>query len=128
MTDDRGANSDARSAGDQFPWDDAARWSPGDEHGELDEGCGYGEPDELSCIPWDVPGRVITLSARLGDGRAARWSMLSGWSGDPSVVRAAQAVAGLYSELGEMCAAARGLIGAAVDGWVSEPCWVAARL
>lgn len=75
--DDRGADSDevgARSADDQFPWTDAARWSPGD----LDEGCGYGEPDdELSCIPWDVPGRVIVLSAHLGDGRTARWSMLT---------------------------------------------------
>lgn len=113
---------------DQFPWTDAARWSPGDD---LDEACGYGdldESDELSCIPWDVPGRVITLSARLGDGRAASWSMLTGWSGDPCVVRAAQAVAELYTELGEMCAAARGLIGVAVDGWVCESCWVAARL
>lgn len=110
---------------DQFPWTDAARWSPGD----LDEGCGYGEPDdELSCIPWDVPGRVIVLSAHLGDGRGAQWSMLTGWSGDECVVRAAQAVAALYSELGEMTAAARGLIGAAVDGWVSEPTWIAARL
>lgn len=114
---------------DPFPWTDAARWSPGDEHGDLDEGCGYGEPDdELSCIPWDIPGRVIVLSARLGDGRTARWSMLTGWSGDPCVVRAAQAVAELYAEMGETTAAARGLIGAAVDGWVSEPCWVAARL
>jgi len=75
-----------------------------------------------------VPGRVITLTARLGDGRGASWSMLSGWSGDECVVRAAQAVAGLYTELGEMCAAARGLIGAAVDGWVSEPTWIAAKL
>lgn len=54
--------------------------------------------------------------------------MLTGWSGDPCVVRAAQAVAALYSELGEMCAAARGLIGVAVDGWVSEAVWAAARL
>ncbi|SRX94506.1 hypothetical protein MSP7336_02760 [Mycobacterium shimoidei] len=115
---DRGADSDARSAGDPFPWTDAAWWSPGDGHGDLDE----------PLIPWDVPGRVITLTAHLGDGRAARWSMLTGWSGDECVVRAAQAVADLYSELGEMCAAARGLIGVAVDGWVSEPTWIAARL
>lgn len=54
--------------------------------------------------------------------------MLTGWSGDECVVRAAQAVAELYAEMGEMCAAARGLIGAAVDGWVSEPTWIAARL
>jgi len=121
MTDDRGADSDdevgARSADDPYPWTDAARWSPGD----LDEGCGYGdldESDELSCIPWDIPGRVIVLSARLGDGRGASWSMLTGWSGDECVVRAARAVAELYAEMGEMCAAARGLIGAAVDGWV----------
>jgi len=131
---DRGADSDevgARSADDQFPWTDAARWSRGDEYGDLDEGCGYGdldESDELSCIPWDVPGRVITLTAHLGDGRSASWSMLTGWSGDPCVVRAAQSVAELYSELGEMCAAARGLIGAAVDGSVNESCWMAARL
>ncbi|MGV0655472.1 hypothetical protein ABQE48_16550 [Mycolicibacterium thermoresistibile] len=71
---------------------------------------------------------MIVLTARLGDGRTASWSMLTGWSGDRQVVRAAQAVAELYTELGEMCAAARGLIGAAVDGSVNEPCWVAARL
>lgn len=91
---------------------------------------GHQEPDDDDpvVIPWDIPGRVITLTARLGDGRAASWSMLTGWSGDRQVVRAAQAVAALYSELGEMTAAARGLIGAAVDGWVSEPTWIAARL
>lgn len=124
MTDDRGANSDevgARSADDQFPWTDAAVWTADGGHQEPDD-------DDPVVIPWDIPGRVITLTARLGDGRAASWSMLTGWSGDRQVVRAAQAVAALYSELGEMTAAARGLIGAAVDGWVSEPTWIAARL
>lgn len=72
---------------DTFPWCDAAVWSPGDEYGDLDEGCGYGEPGELACNPWEVPGRVIVLSARLGDGRGARWSMLSGWSGDECAPR-----------------------------------------
>lgn len=114
MTDDRGADSD-----DPYPWTDAAVWTA--------DG-GHQEPDDEPIIPWDVPGRVITLSARLGDGRTASWSMLSGWSGDECVVNAAQAVAALYSELGETTAAARGLIGAAVDGWVSEPTWIAARL
>ncbi|MGV0581908.1 hypothetical protein ABQF17_22235 [Mycolicibacterium elephantis] len=74
------------------------------------------------------PRKVITLSVHLGDERTAQWSMLTGWSGDEGVVRAAQAVADLYMELGEMTPAARGLIGAAVDGWVSEPTWIAARL
>lgn len=106
---------------EQFPWTDAAVWTADGGHQEPDD-------DDPVVIPWDVPGRVIVLSAHLGDGRAASWSMLTGWSGDECVVRAAQAVAGLYSELGEMCAAARGLIGAAVDGSVNEPCWVAARL
>ena len=124
MTDDRGADSY-----DPYPWTDAARWSPGDGLGDLDEGCGYGEPDyDPVVIPWDVTGRVITLTARLGDGRTARWSMLTGWSGDPCVVRAARAVAELYSGLGEMCAAARGLIGVSVDGHVDESCWIAARV
>ncbi|MGV0581907.1 hypothetical protein ABQF17_22230 [Mycolicibacterium elephantis] len=60
MTDDLNTlldSIDALEADDQFPWTDAARWSPGDEHGDLDGGCGYGEPDELACIPWDIPGR-----------------------------------------------------------------------
>ncbi|ANO12760.1 hypothetical protein [Mycobacteroides abscessus] len=112
--DDRGADSDA-----PYPWTDAATWRA--------DG-GHQEPDDEPIIPWDIPGRVIMLTAHLGDGRAASWSMLTGWSGDPCVVRAAQAVAALYSELGEMCAAARGLIGVAVDGWVSEAVWAAARL
>lgn len=112
---------DALEADDPYPWTDAAVWTADGSHQEPDA-------DAPVVIPWDMPGRVITLSARLGDGRAASWSMLTGWSGDPRVVRAAQAVAGLYSEMGEMTAAARGLIGVSVDGWVSEPCWVAARL
>lgn len=107
---------------DTYPWTDAAVWTADGGHQEPDD------DDDPVVIPWDVPGRVITLSARLGDGRGASWSMLTGWSGDRQVVRAAQAVAELYAELGEMTAAARGLIGAAVDGWVSELTWIAARL
>ncbi|KWX56878.1 hypothetical protein [Mycobacterium sp. NAZ190054] len=106
---------------DTFPWTDAAAWTASGEHQEPDD-------DDPVVIPWDVPGRVITLSARLGDGRTAEWSMLSGWSGDPDVVNAAQAVAALYSELGEMTAAARGLLGVSVDGSVNEPTWIAAGL
>ena len=98
---------------DDFPWADSWSWSPNAEP----------EPEGI-----DVPGRTFIFTARLGDGRGARWSMPSGWSGDPGVVRAAQCVAELYAELGEMCAAARGLIGVSVDGVVSEPTWIAARL
>lgn len=119
MTDDRGADSD-----DPYPWTDAAVWRA--DGGASEDHMLQPEPEPY--IPWDVPGRVITLTARLGDGRGAQWSMLTGWSGDPCVVRAAQAVAALYSEMGEMCAAARGLIGVAVDGHVDEKTWIAARL
>ncbi|MGV0655475.1 hypothetical protein ABQE48_16565 [Mycolicibacterium thermoresistibile] len=66
-------------AEDDFPWADAARWSPGDEHGDLD---------------WEVTGCIpdaFTLTARLGDEREARWSEDGGWGGDPEVVNAAQA-------------------------------------
>lgn len=60
MTDDIDALLEAidhLDSGDPFPWTDAARWSPGDPHGDLHEGCvccGYGEPDEDPVIPWDV--------------------------------------------------------------------------
>lgn len=88
---------------DGFPWDDAARWSP-------------------STDP------VPVLSARLDDGRYARWSAVDGWSGDADMVNAAKAVGALFSGMDEMTCAARGLLGAAVDGWADEPCWLAARL
>lgn len=99
---------------DGFPWVDAATWTADGSHQE---------PDSI-----DVPGCTFIFTARLGDGRTARWSMATGWSGDPEVVNAAWAVAGLYQEMGEVCAAARGLIGVSVDGVVDEACWVAARL
>ncbi|GAB4680666.1 hypothetical protein MOKP105_35480 [Mycobacterium avium subsp. hominissuis] len=103
---------------DDFPWTDAAVWSADGSHQDPD--------DDL--ILFTVPARPVVLTARLGDGREARWSAADGWSGDPEVVTAAKAVAGLYAHLGEACAAARGLFAVSVDGWVNEACWVAAGL
>lgn len=102
---------------DPFPWTDAARWSADGSH-----------QDDDDLLLFDIPARPVVLTARLGDGREARWSEADGWEGDPEVVAAARAVADLYAGMGERCSAARGLIGAAVDGWVNEPTWIAARL
>lgn len=102
---------------DGYPWTDAARWSADGSHQD---------PDDL--ILFDIPARPVVLTARLGDGRVARWSEVEGWSGDAEVVAAARAVAGLYAGMGEAVAAARGLFGVSVDGWASEACWAAAKL
>lgn len=102
---------------EDFPWTDAAVWTADGSHQD---------PDDL--ILFDIPARPVVLTARLGDGREARWSETGGWGGDPEVVHAAQAVGALYAGMGEMCAAARGLFGVSVDGWVNEACWAAARL
>ncbi|MCP2628099.1 hypothetical protein NLB33_35195 [Mycolicibacterium smegmatis] len=104
---------------DTYPWTDAAVWTADGSHQD---------PDDDDLILFTVPARPVVLTARLGDGRVARWSETGGWEGDPCVVAAARAVAALYAGMGEMCAAARGLIGVAVDGWVNETCWAAAGL
>jgi len=102
---------------DDFPWTDAATWTADGSHQDPDD------PPLLT-----VPARPVVLTARLGDGRVARWSEADGWSGDPEVVNAARAVAALYAGMGERTAAARGLFGVSVDGGVNEACWVEARL
>lgn len=104
---------------DGYPWTDAARWSADGSHQD---------PDDDDLLLFDIPDRPVVLTARLGDGREASWSEDCGWSGDAEVVAAARAVGALYAGMGEMCAAARGLIGVAVDGWVNETCWAAAGL
>lgn len=103
---------------DPYPWADAATWTADGSHQDPD--------DDL--LLFDIPARPVVLTARLGDGRVARWSETGGWEGDPCVVAAARAVAGLYAHLGEMCAAARGLFGVSVDGAVNEAVWAAAGL
>ncbi len=101
----------------EFPWTDAATWTADGSH-----------QDDDDLLLFDIPARPVVLTARLGDGREARWSEDGGWGGDPEVVAAARAVADLYAGMGEAVAAARGLFGVSVDGWVNEACWAAARL
>ncbi|WJR35278.1 hypothetical protein P3F83_07870 [Mycobacteroides immunogenum] len=76
----------------------------------------------------EVDSGEAVLTARLADGRQATWASAHGWSGDADLVHAAKAVAALYPDQPEATAAARGLMGACVDGWVPERVWMAARL
>lgn len=101
---------------DQFPWCDAASWSA---DADLD--------DDLTLVPVTTSFTTV-LTARLGDGRTASWSDTEGWTGDAAMIAAARAVAALFPDHPEITRAARGLMGAAVDGWACEACWLAARL
>lgn len=114
---------------DDFPWTDSWSWSPNpnpeDDFDDFDDDF----DGDYDCIPpADNPPVDLVLTARLADGRCARWSAAEGWTGDECVIAAAQGVAAVYAHMGEMTAAASGLIGVSVDGRVCESTWLAARL
>ncbi|MCB1258217.1 MAG: hypothetical protein KDB26_13990 [Microthrixaceae bacterium] len=136
---------------DDFPWNDAARWSPTPsediaagtddppwlvpieplEYDNPDVGSARSQPPGCD-IPDPAPGQLIILRAELSDMRECRYVYAAGddpmsgtWSGDERMIDAAHVLMRLDPQRDKLHGIASAIAALAWHGHVSDAVWLA---